>query len=288
MNHFAKVCKQSARKPLYKNQDRRPQGKCRSRKVHLVDEDSTASQDEDTGSEDSAFQITHCIGSVKSTGKQWFVNLNMKLSGQKSRTKMKCQIDTGSTCNLMSHNDYCALAQDGSPPLWKSKSKLTLYDGSPLQLLGQANICCEHNGKQYSLEFQIVETKQKSLLSAETCEKMNIIQLNETVHSVSKMQQNELTKNYILDEYKDVFSGLGCLPGEYHFDIDESVTPVQHQPRRIPQAFKQEVKDKIHNLEEQGILQKVTEPTDWISSMVAVKRPGKLRICIDPKDLNKA
>ena len=33
---------------------------------------------------------------------------------------------------------------------------------------------------------------------------------------------------------------------------------------------------------------KETEPTEWISSMVVVAKPGKIRICLDPKDLNKA
>ena len=37
-----------------------------------------------------------------------------------------------------------------------------------------------------------------------------------------------------------------------------------------------------------GILAKVDEPTDWISSMVVVRRPDKLRLCIDPKGLNRA
>ena len=32
----------------------------------------------------------------------------------------------------------------------------------------------------------------------------------------------------------------------------------------------------------------MTEPTDWVSSMVTVVKNGKVRICIDPKDLNKA
>ena len=33
---------------------------------------------------------------------------------------------------------------------------------------------------------------------------------------------------------------------------------------------------------------RVKEPTDWVSSLVAVeKKNGKLRICIDPKDLNR-
>ena len=32
----------------------------------------------------------------------------------------------------------------------------------------------------------------------------------------------------------------------------------------------------------------VNEPTVWLSSMVIVTKLNKLRICIDPKDLNQA
>lgn len=31
-----------------------------------------------------------------------------------------------------------------------------------------------------------------------------------------------------------------------------------------------------------------TQPTDWISNLVIVKKPDKLRLCIDPKPLNRA
>ena len=42
-------------------------------------------------------------------------------------------------------------------------------------------------------------------------------------------------------------------------------------------------------MERREVIAKVTTSTEWISSMVAVRKPsGKLRICIDPKDLNKA
>ena len=38
-----------------------------------------------------------------------------------------------------------------------------------------------------------------------------------------------------------------------------------------------------------GVIERVQEPTDWVNSMVIVTKPnGKLRICIDPRDLNKA
>ncbi len=37
-----------------------------------------------------------------------------------------------------------------------------------------------------------------------------------------------------------------------------------------------------------GYIAKVDQPTEWVSSMVTVVRNGKIRICIDPSDLNKA
>ena len=37
------------------------------------------------------------------------------------------------------------------------------------------------------------------------------------------------------------------------------------------------------------IIQAVNEPTDWVNNLVLVEKPdGSLRICIDPKELNKA
>ena len=42
-------------------------------------------------------------------------------------------------------------------------------------------------------------------------------------------------------------------------------------------------------MESEGVIKKQTEPTDWVNSMVVVLKPnGKVRICIDPRDLNKA
>ena len=42
-------------------------------------------------------------------------------------------------------------------------------------------------------------------------------------------------------------------------------------------------------MEELDVIEKVEEPTDWVNSMVTIVKPnGSLRICIDPRDLNKA
>lgn len=42
-------------------------------------------------------------------------------------------------------------------------------------------------------------------------------------------------------------------------------------------------------MEKMNVIKKIDEPTDWVSSLVIVqKKSGALRICLDPRDLNKA
>lgn len=43
-------------------------------------------------------------------------------------------------------------------------------------------------------------------------------------------------------------------------------------------------------MEKQQIILRVTEPTEWVNLIVVAEMPctGKLRVCLDPKDLNKA
>ena len=42
-------------------------------------------------------------------------------------------------------------------------------------------------------------------------------------------------------------------------------------------------------MEKLDIIEKISEPTYWVNSLVIVSKPnGKLRICIDPRDLNRA
>ena len=40
-------------------------------------------------------------------------------------------------------------------------------------------------------------------------------------------------------------------------------------------------------MEKDGMLAKVNEFTEWIRSMVTVKKPNQLHVCLDPKELNK-
>ena len=114
---------------------------------------------------------------------------------------------------------------------------------------------------------------------------MKLIEVSPDIVRVNHIQKDgeQLDK-----QYSDVFEGIGCLPGDYMMDVDETIKPVQDVPRRVPVPLKAKLKEKIDDLVKTGIITKVTEPTPWISSMVSVLKPGKLRVCLDPRNLNKA
>ena len=166
-----------------------------------------------------------------------------------------------------------------------TNTKLKLYNGSCVPALGECDLNCIYNGESRRLNFKIIKGEQKPLLSGETCTSMGLI----TVHIANSINTSPITApSDIFMEYKDVFEGLGCLPGEYHLEIDPDAQPVKHTPRRIAIPLKAELKAHIETLEKMEVLKKVTEPTEWISSQVIVRKGSKLRLCIDPKDLNKA
>ena len=49
------------------------------------------------------------------------------------------------------------------------------------------------------------------------------------------------------------------------------------------------MKAELEKLVSDQVIAPVTEPTDWVSSVLAVpKRDGSIRVCLDPKDLNTA
>ena len=65
--------------------------------------------------------------------------------------------------------------------------------------------------------------------------------------------------------------------------------PVVHAPRRVPIALQSKLEAALDEMEKKGIISKVEGFTPWTNSLVIrEKSNGKLRICLDPKDLNTA
>lgn len=97
-----------------------------------------------------------------------------------------------------------------------------------------------------------------------------------------------LSEEGITTEYKDVFRELGCFKNAYDLTINTEINPIVHAPRRVPITLKAKLKTTLDTLVKNEVIAPVSEPTKWVSSLVLVEVPKKLRMCLDPKDLNKA
>jgi hypothetical protein len=88
----------------------------------------------------------------------------------------------------------------------------------------------------------------------------------------------------------DVFANkISKLAEPYTIRLKDDATPVQQPPRRIQVPLRPLLKAALNSLSAEGIIAPISEPTPWISSLVvAPKKNGKLRICLDPKNLNQA
>ena len=150
------------------------------------------------------------------------------------------------------------------------------------------------------LDCKIVDKSNiRPLLGRKACLGMKIIAYldnNKPITGSSEVcalnsGKSPLTKEQLIQKYPQVFSeGVGRLESEYHIRrLDSQIDPVQHAPRRVPVALRERLRETLEELVQQDILALVTQPTEWISSMVIVpKKDGKLRICLDLKDLNRA
>ena len=112
---------------------------------------------------------------------------------------------------------------------------------------------------------------------------------NVNVSLTSSREFEGLTLERVCSLYKDDFEGLGSLGTPLRLEVDKDVKPVQQPLRRVPEALRTSLKEYLDKLETEGVIERVDRPTEWVHSVViARKANGKLRLCLDPKPLNKA
>ena len=71
--------------------------------------------------------------------------------------------------------------------------------------------------------------------------------------------------------------------------IDTTVLSVVHPCRKVPFALRDGLKEQLDRMESLGVITRVEEPTDWVNSLVVAMKPnGEFRVCMDPRDLNRA
>ena len=243
----------------------------------------------DANSESSEDKFGFFIGAIDNGESKFSKEWNVELKVEDLEVKFK--VDTGAQCNVMPLDIYQRISNKKPA---KSSAKLMSYSGHRIKTIGKNTLIVSHKRQLHPVEFQITnQTGATPLLGLQTCLELELLKrvyaINTEDERNEKVQTPMTEAEQIMADYADVFKGLCCLDGSYHIKIDKSVNPVVHPPRKVPFALKDQLKTELDRMENIGAITKVTEPTEWVNSIVITeKKNGKVRVCLDPRDLNKA
>ena len=259
-NHFAKCCKKS-----------------RVHNLEYVNEDSVSSSSEcENNQDETLFNDSVHVDYIHNNIVTSYVILQKQLG-------VNFKVDTGAACNILPGNIFKKLKK---VELRSDSNKLVAYGGASLPVLGKCRLKVKVGSKRIKADFFVVDLESKPLLGLKTSLDLGLVKLSPSVdiHNVSNDD-----KSHILEEYQDVFSGLGKVKGKYSIKVDQNAVPSIQPPRNVALAVLPKLKQKLKTLEKIGVISKAKPSPDWVSNLViAEKKDGTLRICLDPPDLNNA
>ena len=138
-----------------------------------------------------------------------------------------------------------------------------------------------------------MDVQGPAVLGLLSLEQLKLITLHCTVKKEDAFQtpaatRINATKN-LMQMYPDQFDKIGSIPGAVRLSVNKNIHPHIDVHRKTPIALRNYIKQELDNMVKNKIIRKVTEPTDWVSSLAySHKKDGSLRICLDPRHLNTA
>jgi len=232
--------------------------KCTKKEVNLISFDSAMKMND---------LFIGIISQKEDSPQGWFKSYDV-YGGQNCKN-IRFKVDTGAEANVLPLSQTKDLCGDVLP----SEARLRSYSGD---ILGHT-LGLDKDGVM-TLDFELVDANVVPILGLDACVGLGIVK-----------RIDILNNQAILDEFADCFEGIGCFDREHTIRVDPNVKPVINRARHIPLSRVENVKAELDKMEANGIIVKVDQPTEWVNNMVVVeKRDGSVRICLDPKELNKA
>ncbi|UYV79706.1 K02A2.6-like [Cordylochernes scorpioides] len=195
------------------------------------------------------------------------------------------KLDTGAQVNILPLDTI--KNWQNKPCIYPTGIAVYSYTGEKVPIRGKCKASCTSGKKSEILEFLVVDLPAPPILGLAACKKLELILKVESLEQDHTRTKMDASPTKIIESYRDVFDEIGTLPGEHSVILRENAHPRIQLARRIPFALKKPVEMELKSMEEQKIISKVDQPAEWAHPMVIIKKPnGKVRICMDPRELN--
>ena len=173
--------------------------------------------------------------------------------------------------------------------LVKTNARIRAYGtDTPIELCGEFHTTIKlANDQSVDATFYVTKAKSQCILGCESSTALGLITLN--VNNIAQ-HENPVIAN-LLKKHEKRFNGTGNLKGlEVKLEIDDSIPPVAQSSRRIPHNMKKKLNEKLREMREDGIIEKVDGATPWLSPLVLIPKPktDDVRLVLDMRVPNTA
>ena len=211
-------------------------------------------------------QSVHAVNSTKNKS-HWTASLVC------DGTEAYFKLDSGAEINVLLKTIYNSFLN--RPKLKPTKITLTAYNNSDISVIGKCIAAITFKGKVSPVMIVVAYTDAQAVFGADTCEKLQLIK------RFFKIDSNVIPA--LVEPFQDCFGNKGKLQTTHHISPDPNVPPVINPPRRVPFALSEKLKAELDKMTEMGIIVPVSEPTDWVNSLVIIEKPnGSLCVCLEP------
>ena len=187
MNHFANVCQGGGFRKS-------------SKPVHTLRSEAVI---EGTGEDGQLFVGTLFIGDIQANDWQTELWVN--------DTSVTFKLVTGAQANVLPVNVYRRIKPN--KPLARTRTVLTAFGDAKITPVGETQL--RVTGRGQLMKFFVTDTADIAILGKDACQSTNLVQ-RVRIDGVASHDSKPLTKEDLLTEYRDIFTGTGMFEKEHH------------------------------------------------------------------------
>ncbi|XP_059046445.1 uncharacterized protein LOC131842029 [Achroia grisella] len=217
------------------------------------------------------------LSNIKKNRSEWEENIQIE------DKIFKCKLDTGADVSILPKSVFDKLNYKLNCKIQKTELTVQSFTGENIKPIGIVNLKCKYKNKICNENFVIAEASN-ILLGLPACVSLNLVK---RIHSV---QVTNNDKDKFVNNNIVVFEGIGRLPGKVEIPTRATEEYICHPSPRLPSCLLEPLKAELNRLVERKSIVKVNNISEnaYINRMVIVEKPNrKVRLCLDPLDLNK-